>query len=344
MNPLLQLLFGQQGAPGMAQPEIPETVGSGITVSGQGPSATEPAQERDFLLGNRQFLQEADRAQQVRDDYRKENPRKGMFGVKGTLRDILGVVGDGFLVQSGNKAIYGPRRDQERQADAMAGFTHSPEQANIAIEQLSALDPAAGMELQKQIEQQQLRQVQQQGLQDARNSQIEARGTAAYEKGREAIARIANNPNAYGPDGRLTPEARSIMERMATGTGKTLEDFGIDDTFDRNRGSLFASSGATVNQQNTLPIQQQRADAATSQAGSSRIRANRPPAGRNPPQPTPTTMLRDFLAIPENQRTQEQKDFIKRQTQPTGKSGRTLRSDPLSTGSRPGLQIRPVGQ
>lgn len=48
--------------------------------------------------------------------------RKGLFGVKGTLRDILGLIGDAFLVQSGNKPMYAPRRDEERKAEALHSF------------------------------------------------------------------------------------------------------------------------------------------------------------------------------------------------------------------------------
>lgn len=47
---------------------------------------------------------------------------KGRFGVKGTLRDILGTLGDAFLVQSGNKPMYAPRRQEEMKADALQNF------------------------------------------------------------------------------------------------------------------------------------------------------------------------------------------------------------------------------
>lgn len=48
--------------------------------------------------------------------------RKGLFGIKGTARDILGLLGDAFLVQSGNKPMYAPRREEERKADALRSF------------------------------------------------------------------------------------------------------------------------------------------------------------------------------------------------------------------------------
>lgn len=51
---------------------------------------------------------------------------KGRFGTKGVLRDILGTLGDAFLVQGGADAMYAPQREKEKAADAMAGFSRNP--------------------------------------------------------------------------------------------------------------------------------------------------------------------------------------------------------------------------
>lgn len=57
----------------------------------------------------------------------RPEPRTGMFGVKGTARDILGVLGDAFLTQAGAAPIYRPRREQEKQADALGSdFYENP--------------------------------------------------------------------------------------------------------------------------------------------------------------------------------------------------------------------------
>lgn len=45
---------------------------------------------------------------------------------KSTLRDVLGLLGDSFLIQEGNKPVYAPSIDARRQAEAMAGFTNNP--------------------------------------------------------------------------------------------------------------------------------------------------------------------------------------------------------------------------
>lgn len=54
---------------------------------------------------------------------------KGMFGLKGTIRDVIGTIGDALLVNSGNKRIYGPQRRQEKIGEAMYGYEKDPEEA-----------------------------------------------------------------------------------------------------------------------------------------------------------------------------------------------------------------------
>lgn len=73
---------------------------------------------------------------------------KGMFGIKGTARDILGTLGDAFLVQAGRDPIYGPRREQEKIMDAMAGYDPMDEQSSMAaISRLSQINPKLANEM-----------------------------------------------------------------------------------------------------------------------------------------------------------------------------------------------------
>lgn len=64
----------------------------------------------------------------------------GMFGLHGAARNILGTLGDAFLVQSGNHPVYAPQRDREREANAMRTLTDDPMHA---IQALSRENPAA---------------------------------------------------------------------------------------------------------------------------------------------------------------------------------------------------------
>lgn len=57
----------------------------------------------------------------------------------GTLRNVLGAIGDAFLVQSGNEATYGPRMDRQRVGLAMAGLDpDDPASVQAAIQRIAA--------------------------------------------------------------------------------------------------------------------------------------------------------------------------------------------------------------
>src|SRR3546814_8133018 len=85
------------------------------------------------------------------EEYRRSLPyenlpeHKGMFGLKGTLRDVVGMLGDAFLVQSGNKAVYATQRQQEKAGDALLAM--GPGQERDAIARVMQVDPAAGMKM-----------------------------------------------------------------------------------------------------------------------------------------------------------------------------------------------------
>ena len=69
---------------------------------------------------------------------------KGMFGLKGTARDIIGAIGDAFLVQGGAKPMYQQRRQMERESDALQGFVDNP---LAAIERMAQENPEAALEM-----------------------------------------------------------------------------------------------------------------------------------------------------------------------------------------------------
>jgi hypothetical protein len=256
--------------------------------------------------------------------------RRGMFGMKGTLRDVIGLVGDAFLVQSGNNPMYAPTRQRERISDAWAGASEKP---IAAAERVGYYDAGMGQNLLQEAQQTQLRQQQQQSLAEGRQSLAEDRKFKQYERARIMLGGLLNTPGAV-QDGQISPQALAQAERIARSVDNmTLEEFMIAEGMSEEDVRNYAMSVLDPYKQERLEdydvgLQQgqQRADAATSQAQSSRTRANRPPAGRNPPQPTRASMLSEFLRIPPAQRTPEQQAFIARETQPSGSA---------STGRRP---------
>ncbi len=80
---------------------------------------------------------------------------RGMVGLHGTPRNILGVLGDAFLRQGGGQALYEPRRRQEAEANAMRGFVDNP---LVAMQRLSRENPAAAREMFEHYQQNEIRQ------------------------------------------------------------------------------------------------------------------------------------------------------------------------------------------
>ncbi len=74
---------------------------------------------------------------------------RGLFGLKGTPRDILGILGDALMMSSGMNPLYTPQRQGEKISDALTGLDQNPLDA---IAKISAINPALG---QKYLEQHQ---------------------------------------------------------------------------------------------------------------------------------------------------------------------------------------------
>lgn len=181
-------------------------------------------------MGNRGVLEEA------QDALSKAPQRSGMFGVKGTLRDVLGTLGDAFLTQSRNKTIYAPRREQERMSDAMGGFTQGGDQAIAAIERMAQVDPAAAQELFKQVQEQ-----------TAKNQQAQIAQQSAAEKRYQEYSRLfgqyagSSSPETYE---RMRPLLQTLKERGGLGS-----EFIVPDAYDEDALRSY--------QYGAMPTQQQ---------------------------------------------------------------------------------------
>lgn len=215
--------------------------------------------------------------------------RKGMFGVKGTLRDVLGLFGDTYLTANGHAPIYKPQREAEANQDALSGFTEQPQQA---LERLASQDEPAAQKMYQGMQLNTIRQQQQEGLQQSRQSLADDRKFKQTQAFTNRFARMVS-----GAKSSEQLEAAIRLAKKSAGTlGINLEKLGITDDMSPEDIRAIANGDMTVNQQQQLPIAQQRADAASSQAGSARIRANRPPAGRAGPQPTAASMAAPLIA------------------------------------------------
>lgn len=160
MKPILARLLGlQQSAASSVMPQEPSPmdeapVGQIDVVGGdyERPYAERPnyAEQPPRPAIVPKYILNDDRIPPHRSETEEIIPREGMFGIRGTLRDVLGTLGDAFLVQSGNAPAYRQQRQREEVGDAMYGFSQNPLQA---IERLTAMGyPEQAAALQQQVQ------------------------------------------------------------------------------------------------------------------------------------------------------------------------------------------------
>lgn len=264
----LNLLALLQGA--SPQTQTPE---DDILVQAASPSF----QENDPApppLGNRSFVEEAQQALGTLPQ------RRGLFGTRGTLRDVLGTVGDAFLLQAGRNPLYAPQRQRERVADALTGFTANP---LAAVERLSQVDPEAASQLFETVAQQNARQRQ------LEQQALEAQSKLGATQGKEGDVRYQDYADRFSSLlGSATPETydkiKPLLQVYKT-RGGLGDEFPIPDSFDEGLSRTLLRGANTAPQ--LLSDEDRDAARAIQQfnAESQRISATRPraaPAGRAP--------------------------------------------------------------
>lgn len=191
---------------------------------------------------------------------------KGLFGVKGTLRDILGVFGDAI---TGN-GRYAQVRRQETMSDALRGFNDDPQ--NSVEELIRRGFPAEAIKLRDDLENREIQRLRYQN--DAENSKVlaDSRRASMARYVIDRASRFINNATdaqfqralpaiqqellKYG----LTYEAESLA-------GLTPEDrkvWGIDpyksnrlEDFDEDRESRESIAGMNESGRNARAAQSQ---------------------------------------------------------------------------------------
>lgn len=243
-------------------------------------------------LSNRAIAEEALKARQENDKL----PHKGMFGIKGTLRDVLGTIGDAFLVNAGKNAVYAPIRQREREGDAMAGQTMNP---LAAIERMTAVNPSMSNDMNENYQQQQLRQAQQDSLASSRDIMNAKRQMDMSETGLDRIAAFIAGGVPY----------ENVVKYAATRgiTPENLADLGITPDMSPEARQAFAMSAVDPYKQTRLGQYdrglgqgERRLEISQQNADSQRISATRPRAGRAAPNPTAASMAAPLIRKVQN--------------------------------------------
>jgi hypothetical protein len=223
----MNILFGPQAAAQAGSVFLPDQGSDEITVLGQRPVPMEEADPLSYednpprpSIVPRYVSTNQDVIPPTEEEMGERIERKGMFGVKGTLRDVLGTLGDAFLIQSGNSPMYAPRRREERIADAMFGYTDSFEAGMGAVERLAQEGfGAEAEELRSRLMHQQVAAQNANRQEEAAKVLAEKRRLDVVENQREELRNLLY---------RLPADIRqAAAEEYAKNTGTTLEKMGV---------------------------------------------------------------------------------------------------------------------
>lgn len=256
--------FLQQAAMELPAQELPATDDpTGIVVNGT-PPATSPDDKPAPNFGNSTYINEADAANENAPEH------EGMFHTKGTLRNILGLIGDAFLVQSGNKSVYDVKRQQEKESDALSGFTDDP---LAAMERLARRNPAAAQDLYDKYTKNMNDYAQTKSLNDYRKDQSNNRLNDNVAGLQNYAARVIH---AAGGDPDKLAYAQNIIAQRARLLGVPLETLGINPNMTPAQQEVYGAGDMTVNQQVQVPFEERKVKASETNAKAHMINATRP--------------------------------------------------------------------
>lgn len=262
-----------------------------------GPVDQDADQPVPMRLGNRDFIQQGLQDRENSQPGKGDNQHKGMFGVKGTMRDILGMMGDAFLTQSGNKSVYAPQRQQEKISDAMAGFSQEAD-PRAYLERLASLPGGAEM-AQKAYDD----LIQNQTRQGTSQSTVQKNKGEAFKEGSRLFGQysgaIARNPKLAG---QLLPVLQAVKDQYGLG-----DEFSIPGPDDAAGFEGFQYGGtptqAQINDTRKVEAEQGRDRRAASQETGRNTRASQAEKGRmarddapRPPQPTVAAIAAPILS------------------------------------------------
>lgn len=244
---------------------------------------------------------------------------KGLFGVKGTLRDVLGLIGDSYLMANGRNPYYAPIRRGEIASAEMAGRYQDNAEENFINNPLLAIQRLAesgyGEQAQALYQDYTKNKMAENAAalgearlnrQELRDAQLAKQGDTTAQK--NFIEGVLSKLYAGVGDEASLAMANRWAESKLAGLGlegyrlpKNLKEasrFGIQ-PYQQERLEDFDRG---------LSIQQQNADV---NAATSRPRSD-----------TPLEEYRRLSGIPENRRTPEQKAFMDKYTSTGRRSGR----------------------
>lgn len=269
LDSLIQSLSSNTGNTTAASAAVPPSAANSVApVTVTAPTATPSSPNTDF----QHSIYNNQPEQQMAAQGQGQNPQHtGMFGVKGTLRNVLGVLGDAMLIQSGHNPMYRPEVQNEKEADAMTGFQSNP---MGAAGRLAAVPGAANTAIQvyQDATQDALKKQVQEQNNAYRQSQMTARQDQTDMRLRQGIGGILTAASTPDPKtGQVNPQVWSQAKAQALKLGGKISDFDeseIPDTPDQyNAGYGQTARQVQQGQISGQSIQERATAAANAQTG-----------------------------------------------------------------------------
>lgn len=189
-----------------------------------------------------------------------------MLGTHGTLRNVLGHIGDAMLVAGGRNPQWVPAQQRYSEAQAMAGFQNDPKTAAGRVAALGTpnsaefADKLYGQGVSQDIHLDQLH-----NLQQYRTAQTDARRDVGFQRAIPSLGAVMRNGTAGDWASRISQVDQTLKNRYGVDptTGQpyyTHADAGIPENYDQTYSQY---GGENAGQQG----RDQNADNAHAQAG-----------------------------------------------------------------------------
>lgn len=167
----------------------------------------------------------------------------------GTLRNVLGALGDAFLVGSNRQAQYEPRMQRQELGNAMAGLDmNDPQSVSAAIQRIAGTGATGAPEMADRIMQQSenaaLRKAVMEQTGQYRQAQTDSRHDSALARMTPYIGGMVAGAKDQASYAAAYQRAEAIAQRI--GPDYHASDFGLVDPQDWTPGST-ATAGMTAN-------------------------------------------------------------------------------------------------
>lgn len=233
----------------------------------------------------------------------------------GTLRNVLGALGDAFLVGSGGKATYGPRMDRQAIGNAMAGYDQNPQ---AAIERIAGTGAEGAPEMADKLEQNyqtaQNRKVQMEYTQTYRDQLNSIKQSDAIRKVTPIIGGLVRGAKDAPGYTRAFQQANALLSRFGTSAAEQ----GLPDPQDWTPG-MTDTYGMTSNNEQVSDdrgsergVQMRGQDMGQDNANN-RNRTTIEAANISANKPTSVGLLEGIMAKDPSQRTQEEQAYVNRE-------------------------------